>query len=97
MTTLTKPKSPKRTRMTTREFLALPPDENCETALIYGDLIVMPKPRPKHNRVRGMTSAESCRVAPNRCPKARGLAGAISNVSGIPRREDHETACLKVL
>ena len=53
MATLTKPKPKpaKKTRMTVREFLALPPDEHCETELIYGEMIVMPKPRPKHNRM----------------------------------------------
>src|ERR1043165_8745376 len=50
MGTLTKPKPPKKIRMTTREYLALPPDEHCETLLIYGEMIVMPKPRPKHNK-----------------------------------------------
>jgi Uma2 family endonuclease len=45
-----KPKSHAPKLMTTQEFLALPPDENCETALIYGRMIVMPRPRPKHNR-----------------------------------------------
>jgi Uma2 family endonuclease len=51
MATLLKPKSQsaKKTRMTTREFLALPPDEHCETELIYGEVVVMAKPRPKHN------------------------------------------------
>ena len=44
-----KAKSPIPKRMTTREFLALPPDELCESALIYGRMIVMPKPRPEHN------------------------------------------------
>ncbi len=52
MATLTKPrpKPAKKIRMTVREFLALPPDEHCESELIYGEMIVMPKPRPKHNR-----------------------------------------------
>lgn len=50
MQALTKRRSPKKTRMTTREFLALPEDEHCETELIYGKVIVMPKARPKHNR-----------------------------------------------
>src|SRR5712692_4914857 len=48
---LTKPKPLKKTRMTVREFLALPPDEHCRTELIYGEMIVMPKPREKHNRL----------------------------------------------
>jgi Uma2 family endonuclease len=37
-------------RMTAREFVSLPPDEHCETELLYGEVIVMAKPTPKHNR-----------------------------------------------
>jgi Uma2 family endonuclease len=47
---IAKLKIPKKTRMTVREYLALPPDEHCETLLIYGEMMVMPKPSPKHNR-----------------------------------------------
>lgn len=50
MVTATKPRTTKRTRMTVREYLALPVDDHCQTALIYGEMIVMPKPKPKHNR-----------------------------------------------
>src|SRR5438128_10290985 len=46
---IAKLKIPKKVRMTAREFLALPPDEHCETELLYGEIIVMPKPRPEHN------------------------------------------------
>jgi Uma2 family endonuclease len=51
MSILTKPKLTKKTRMTVREFLALPPDKHCETELVYGEMVVMPKPSPKHNRL----------------------------------------------
>jgi Uma2 family endonuclease len=36
-------------RMTVREYLALPDDEDCRTELIYGEMIVMPKPGADHN------------------------------------------------
>ncbi|MBI1831885.1 MAG: Uma2 family endonuclease [Planctomycetes bacterium] len=36
--------------MTTRQYFALGPTKDCETLLIYGELIVMPRPKPKHNR-----------------------------------------------
>ena len=51
MATLLKPKSKlaKKTRMSVSEYMALPPSESCETLLIYGEMIVMPQPRPKHN------------------------------------------------
>jgi Uma2 family endonuclease len=48
---LTRPKPAKTIRMTTQEYLALPPDELCETELVYGEMIVMAKPRPKHNHL----------------------------------------------
>jgi Uma2 family endonuclease len=55
MATILKPKSKptltKKIRMTAREYLALPESENCETLLIYGEMIVMPQPKPKHNWV----------------------------------------------
>jgi Uma2 family endonuclease len=51
MATLTKPRPVKKKLMTVREFLALPPDEHCETELIYGEMIFIPKPKPKHNRL----------------------------------------------
>jgi Uma2 family endonuclease len=47
---LLKPKPIKKTRMTVKEYFALPTDEPCETLLIYGELITMPRPKPKHNR-----------------------------------------------
>lgn len=46
---LLKPRPPKKTRMTTRQYLALPSDELCKTLLIYGEMIVMANPKPKHN------------------------------------------------
>jgi Uma2 family endonuclease len=46
---LLKPKPPKKTRMTVREYFALPTDLPYETLLIYGELITMPRPKPKHN------------------------------------------------
>lgn len=49
MSTLTKPKPPKKIRMTVREYLALPPDEDCRTELIYGEMNVMPRPGADHN------------------------------------------------
>jgi Uma2 family endonuclease len=51
MATLTKrkPRSSPTKLLTTQEFLALPPDEEYESALIYGRMIIMPRPRPKHN------------------------------------------------
>jgi Uma2 family endonuclease len=48
---LLKPRLPKKTRMTVREYFAIPTDEPYETLLIYGKLITMPRPRPKHNRL----------------------------------------------
>ena len=50
MGVLLKPKPPKKTRMTVREYMAIPPDKHWDTLLIYGEMIVMPRPRPKHNR-----------------------------------------------
>jgi Uma2 family endonuclease len=50
MKSLVKPKPAKKPRMTTREYLALPPDEHCHTELIYGEMMVVPKLKPKHNR-----------------------------------------------
>lgn len=35
--------------MTARQFLALPPDEDCRTELVYGEIIVMPRPTAEHN------------------------------------------------
>lgn len=46
---LLKPKPPKKTRMTVREYFALPTDLPYETLLLYGELIKMPRPKPKHN------------------------------------------------
>src|SRR4051794_12771108 len=46
---LLKPRPPKKTRMTTQQYFALGPSEDCRTLLLYGELIVMPKPKPKHN------------------------------------------------
>jgi len=51
MGVLTKQKPAKKIRMTTREYLALPPDEDCRRELIYGEMMVMPRPREKHNRL----------------------------------------------
>jgi Uma2 family endonuclease len=48
---LIKPKPPKKkTRMTVEEYFALPTDLPYETLLIYGELITMARPKPKHNR-----------------------------------------------
>jgi Uma2 family endonuclease len=47
---LLKQKSPKKTRMTVRDYFALPTDLPYETLLIYGELVKMPRPKPKHNR-----------------------------------------------
>lgn len=49
MSILTKPKPLKKTRMTVREYFELPTDVPYETLLIYGELITMPRPKPKHN------------------------------------------------
>ena len=46
---LLKPKPAKKTRMTVREYFALPTEAPYETLLIYGELITMPRPKPKHN------------------------------------------------
>jgi Uma2 family endonuclease len=46
---LLKPKPTKKTRMTVREYFELPTDAPYETLLIYGELVTMPRPRPKHN------------------------------------------------
>jgi Uma2 family endonuclease len=46
---LLKQKPPKKTRMTTAQYFAMGPSKDCETLLIYGELIKMPRPRPKHN------------------------------------------------
>jgi Uma2 family endonuclease len=48
---IAKLKIPRKTRMTVRQYLALPPDKHCETELIYGEMVVMPKPRPRHNQL----------------------------------------------
>jgi len=50
MSILTKPKPPKKTRMTTRQYFDLGPSKEFNTLLIYGELITMPRPTPKHNR-----------------------------------------------
>ncbi|MSU78283.1 MAG: Uma2 family endonuclease [Gemmataceae bacterium] len=50
MATLIKTKPKNRTKMTVREYLALPTDDHCQTELVYGEMIVMPKPKPKRNR-----------------------------------------------
>lgn len=49
METLLKQKPPKKTRMTTSEYFAMGPSKDRRTLLIYGELIVMPRPKPKHN------------------------------------------------
>ena len=48
---LLKPKPSKKTRMTTQQYFALGPSKEFDTLLIYGELMVMPRPKPKHNRV----------------------------------------------
>ena len=48
---LLKPKPLLKKRMTTQEYLALGETEHCETLLIYGEMIVMANPTPKHNRL----------------------------------------------
>ena len=50
MAALTKTRLKKKTRMTVREYFALPTDAPHETLLIYGELITMPRPKPEHNR-----------------------------------------------
>jgi Uma2 family endonuclease len=57
MSILTKPRRPKAPsngrpvpRMTVREYFDLPTDQPFETLLLYGELITMPRPKPKHNR-----------------------------------------------
>ncbi len=47
---LLKPKPMKKSRMTVREYFALPTDAPYETLLLYGELITMQRPKPKHNR-----------------------------------------------
>ena len=47
---LLKQKTPKKTRMTTEQYFAMGPTKDCETLLIYGELIVMPRPKPTRNR-----------------------------------------------
>lgn len=47
---LLKPKPLKKTRMTVEQYMALSPEQYPNTLLIYGEMIVMPRPRPKHNR-----------------------------------------------
>jgi Uma2 family endonuclease len=48
---LLKPKTPKKkTRMTVEQYMALPTEEYPNTLLIYGEMIAMPRPKPKHNR-----------------------------------------------
>lgn len=44
-----KPKSAKKTRMTTQEYFALGDTEHCQTLLLYGELVTMTNPTPKHN------------------------------------------------
>lgn len=46
---LLKPKPAKKTRMTTREYIAQGETEHYRTLLIYGELITMGNPTPKHN------------------------------------------------
>jgi Uma2 family endonuclease len=48
---LLKAKPPKKTRMTTAEYFALGETELYRTLLIYGRLITMTNPTPKHNRL----------------------------------------------
>jgi Uma2 family endonuclease len=50
MSTLTRSRPPKKTRMTVREYFKLPIDAPFQTLLVYGELITMPKPKPLHNR-----------------------------------------------
>jgi Uma2 family endonuclease len=49
MSLLMKPKLPKKTRMTTEEYFALGETELHRTLLLYGELITMTNPTPKHN------------------------------------------------
>jgi Uma2 family endonuclease len=51
METLLKQKPPKKKRMTTQQYFAMGPSKNCKTLLIYGELVTMPRPRPKHNHL----------------------------------------------
>src|SRR5438309_777198 len=58
MATITKPRRSKPAgngrstpRMTVEEYLALPPEKDSRTELIYGQRFVMPRPRAKHNRI----------------------------------------------
>jgi Uma2 family endonuclease len=48
---LLKAKPTAKKRMTTQEYFALGETEHCETLLLYGELITMPNPRPKHNHL----------------------------------------------
>ena len=41
---LVKPKEQKKTRMTVRQYFALPTDEPFETLRLYGELITTPRP-----------------------------------------------------
>src|SRR5215210_5736172 len=58
MTALTRPRRTKLAQrtsaskhLTVEEYLALPVDKDCRTELIYGERIVMPRPRANHNRI----------------------------------------------
>jgi Uma2 family endonuclease len=48
---LLRPKSSKTARMTTQQYFALGETESARTLLIYGKMITMPNPKPKHNRL----------------------------------------------
>src|ERR1051326_652605 len=48
---LLKQKPPKKAGMTTEQYFAMGPTKDCETLLIYGELIKMPRPKPKHNEL----------------------------------------------
>lgn len=48
---LLKPRPTKKTRMTVKEYFALGETERYRTLLLYGDLITMANPKPKHNRL----------------------------------------------
>lgn len=51
MSVLIRPRPPKKKRMTTHQYFALGDMEVGRTLLIYGELITMPNPGPKHNRL----------------------------------------------
>jgi Uma2 family endonuclease len=51
MEILLKPKPLTKKRMTTQEYFAMGETERFRTLLIYGELITMANPKPKHNRL----------------------------------------------